>query len=223
MALQHVFSRLALCSLLSIFDRRCIKLLKADHAREEHPLDAVESWGHMQEWAKLQPARLRLAELQRCPLWRAALWTLPCVWYLRIAVEDKDVSCAVVFQVGDLQAAGVADFSRLEGGIEGLNFHHRFGVSGLHTRVRGSFVAEVSFQTSSIYVISFDLRPVCWSISTLPPSPTGWTFGLRTDHCLVLVSIETPLDILGGRQRERNERAFVCVCAIKASLDKARN
>lgn len=57
---------------------------------------------------------------------------LLCVWYLRIAVVDKDVSCAVVFQVGDLQAAGVADLSRLEGGIEGLNLHHRFGVSGLH-------------------------------------------------------------------------------------------
>lgn len=132
------------------FDRRCIKLLRADQARQEHPSDAVESWGHMQEWAKLQPAWLRLAELWCRPLWRAALWTLPCVSYLRIAVEDKDVSCAVVFQVGDLQAAGVADFSRLEGGIEGLNFHHRFGVSGLHRRVRGSFVVEVSFQTSLI-------------------------------------------------------------------------
>lgn len=45
---------------------------------------------------------------------------------------DKDVSCAVVFQVCDLQAAGVANLSRLEGGIEGLNFHHCFGVSCLH-------------------------------------------------------------------------------------------
>lgn len=47
-------------------------------------------------------------------------------------MEDKDVSCAVVFQVGDLQAAGVANLSWLEGGIESLNFHHCFGVSGLH-------------------------------------------------------------------------------------------
>lgn len=51
--------------------------------------------------------------------------------HLSIAVVDKDVPCAVVFQVGDLQAAGVANLGRLEGGIEGLNFHHRFGISGL--------------------------------------------------------------------------------------------
>ena len=44
---------------------------------------------------------------------------------------DKDVPCAVVFQVGDLQATGVANLSRLEGGIEGLNFHHRFGIPRL--------------------------------------------------------------------------------------------
>lgn len=47
---------------------------------------------------------------------------------LSVAVVDKDVPCAVVFQVGDLQAAGVANLGRLEGGIEGLNFHHRFGI-----------------------------------------------------------------------------------------------
>lgn len=27
----------------SIFDRRCMKLLRADHARQEHPSDTVES------------------------------------------------------------------------------------------------------------------------------------------------------------------------------------
>ena len=51
--------------------------------------------------------------------------------YLSITVVDKDVPCAVVFQVGDLQAAGVADLGRLEGGIESLDFHHRFGIPGL--------------------------------------------------------------------------------------------
>lgn len=50
---------------------------------------------------------------------------------LSIAVVDKDVSCAVVFQVGDLQAAGVANLGWLEGGIEGLNFHHCFGIPRL--------------------------------------------------------------------------------------------
>lgn len=47
---------------------------------------------------------------------------------------DKDVPCAVVFQVGDLQAARVADLGRLEGGVEGLDFHHRFGIPGLGGR-----------------------------------------------------------------------------------------
>lgn len=59
---------------------------------------------------------------------------------LSVAVVDKDVPCAVVFQVGDLQAAGVANLGRLEGGIEGLNFHHRFGIpclgrgGGIHNK-----------------------------------------------------------------------------------------
>lgn len=47
---------------------------------------------------------------------------------LSVAVVDEDVPCAVVFQVGDLQAAGVADLRRLEGGVEGLDFHHGFGI-----------------------------------------------------------------------------------------------
>lgn len=51
--------------------------------------------------------------------------------YFSITVVDKDVPCAVVFQVGDLQATGVADLGWLEGGIEGLNFHHCLGIPGL--------------------------------------------------------------------------------------------
>lgn len=51
--------------------------------------------------------------------------------YFSITVVDKDVPCAVVFQVGNLQATGVADLGWLEGGIEGLNFHHCFRISGL--------------------------------------------------------------------------------------------
>lgn len=51
--------------------------------------------------------------------------------HLSITVVDKDVPCAVVFQVGDLQATGVADLGRLEGGIEGFNFHHCLGIPGL--------------------------------------------------------------------------------------------
>lgn len=58
--------------------------------------------------------------------------------YLSITVIDKDVPCAVVFQVGDLQAAGVANLGRLEGGIEGLDFHHRFGIPRLGGGTRES-------------------------------------------------------------------------------------
>lgn len=52
--------------------------------------------------------------------------------YFSVTVVDKDVPCAVVFQVGDLQAAGVADLRWLESGIEGLNFHHRLWIPGLN-------------------------------------------------------------------------------------------
>lgn len=56
--------------------------------------------------------------------------------YLGVAVVNKDVPCAVVFQVGDLQSAGVANLGRLEGGIEGFYFHYCLGISGLD-RSRG--------------------------------------------------------------------------------------
>lgn len=64
MVLEYIFSSLALCSVLSIFDRRCMKLLRADHTRQEHPSDTVESRGHMHERSKPQCAWLRLAELE---------------------------------------------------------------------------------------------------------------------------------------------------------------
>lgn len=51
--------------------------------------------------------------------------------YFSITVVDKDVPCAVVFQIGDLQAAGVANLGWLEGGIEGFDFHHCLGIPGL--------------------------------------------------------------------------------------------
>lgn len=60
-----------------------------------------------------------------------SLPSLCSIAHLSVAVVDKDVPCAVVFQVGDLQATGVANLGRLEGGIEGLNFHHRFGIPSL--------------------------------------------------------------------------------------------
>lgn len=44
---------------------------------------------------------------------------------------DKDVSCAVVFQVGDLQAAGIPYLGRLEGRVERFDFHHCLRISGL--------------------------------------------------------------------------------------------
>lgn len=43
--------------------------------------------------------------------------------HLAILVVDKDVASAVVLQVGDLQAVGVADLGWLEGGIQVLNLH----------------------------------------------------------------------------------------------------
>lgn len=58
---------------------------------------------------------------------------------------DEDIPCAVVFQVGDLQAAGVADLGRLEGGIEGLDFHHRFGIPGLGGGGREQQIVKVSY------------------------------------------------------------------------------
>lgn len=50
---------------------------------------------------------------------------------LGVAVVDEDVPGAVVLQVGDLQTARVPDLGRLEGGVQGLNLHHCFGLPGL--------------------------------------------------------------------------------------------
>lgn len=44
---------------------------------------------------------------------------------------NKDISGAVVLQIGNLQAVGGADFSRLEGGVHAVDLHYRFGFSGL--------------------------------------------------------------------------------------------
>lgn len=44
---------------------------------------------------------------------------------------DKDVPGAVVSQVSNLQAVGVAYLSRLERGVESLDLHHRLGVPRL--------------------------------------------------------------------------------------------
>lgn len=51
--------------------------------------------------------------------------------YLGVAVVDKDVPCAVVFQVGDLQATGIPYLGWLKGCVECFNFHHCLGISGL--------------------------------------------------------------------------------------------
>ena len=44
---------------------------------------------------------------------------------------DEDVARAVVFEVGDLQAVGVSDLLRLEGGVDGVHFDHCFGLLSL--------------------------------------------------------------------------------------------
>lgn len=51
--------------------------------------------------------------------------------HLPILVIDEDVAGAVVLQVGDLQAVGVANLGRLEGGIQVLNLHDSLGLLGL--------------------------------------------------------------------------------------------
>lgn len=54
--------------------------------------------------------------------------------HLSILMVNKDVPSAVVLQIGYLQAVGRADFSWLESGIDSVDLHYRFGLSGLHTR-----------------------------------------------------------------------------------------
>lgn len=68
--------------------------------------------------------------------------------YLSILVINKDVPCAVVLQVGDLQAVGGADLGWLECCIHGTDLHYRFWLSGLQkvkksTAKCGSFFKSV--------------------------------------------------------------------------------
>lgn len=51
--------------------------------------------------------------------------------YLSILVVDKDVPGAVVFQVSDLKTMRMADFDRLESGVDGFDLHDGFGFPGL--------------------------------------------------------------------------------------------
>lgn len=55
--------------------------------------------------------------------------------HLPIFVVDKDVAGAVVLQVGDLQAVGVAYLGWLEGGVQMLDLHDGLGLLGLEARV----------------------------------------------------------------------------------------
>lgn len=50
---------------------------------------------------------------------------------LPVLVVDEDVAGAVVLQVGDLQAVGVADLGWLEGGIQMLDLHDGLGLLGV--------------------------------------------------------------------------------------------
>lgn len=54
--------------------------------------------------------------------------------HLPVLVVDKDVAGAVVLQVGDLQAMGVADLGRLEGGVQMFDLHDGLGLLGLEAR-----------------------------------------------------------------------------------------
>lgn len=55
--------------------------------------------------------------------------------HLPILVVDKDVSSAIVLQVGDLQTMGVTNLSWLEGCIQVLDLHDGLGLLGLQNRV----------------------------------------------------------------------------------------
>lgn len=54
--------------------------------------------------------------------------------HLPVLVVDEDVAGAVVLQVGDLQAVGVADLGWLEGGIQMLDLHDGLGLLGLGSK-----------------------------------------------------------------------------------------
>lgn len=54
--------------------------------------------------------------------------------HLPILVVNKDVAGAVVLQVGDLQAVGVANLGWLEGGVQMFNLHDGLGLLGLEAR-----------------------------------------------------------------------------------------
>lgn len=87
--------------------------------------------------------------------------------YLSITVVDKDVPCAVVFQVGDLQAARVANLGRLEGGIEGLDFHHRFWIPSLYVggggvnREQSVLFLRIAFKHHDAQLHLSHLHPAC--------------------------------------------------------------
>lgn len=55
--------------------------------------------------------------------------------HLPVFMVDKDVAGAVVLQVGDLQAVGVANLGWLEGGVQMLDLHDGLGLLGLEARV----------------------------------------------------------------------------------------
>lgn len=54
--------------------------------------------------------------------------------HLAVRVVNKDVPCAVVVQIGDLQPVGIAYFGRLKGSIEGVDFHRRLRLPCLGTK-----------------------------------------------------------------------------------------
>lgn len=66
-------------------------------------------------------------------LWYSSLspWTTHWVSDLAVLVVEEDVAGAVVFEVGDLQAVGVSDLLRLEGGVDAVHLDHSFGLLGL--------------------------------------------------------------------------------------------
>lgn len=77
--------------------------------------------------------------------------------HLSILLVNKDIPSAVVLQIGYLQAVGHADFCWLEGGIQSIDPHYCFGLSGLQ---KGK--TFIGFKDAEVYHI------YQWDIIVLP-------------------------------------------------------
>lgn len=64
---------------------------------------------------------------------------------------DEDISGAIVFEVGDLQAVGVSYLLWLEGCIDGVYFYHCFGLLSLQETIKEMSVYLCEIQQIALY------------------------------------------------------------------------